>query len=261
MAIPRGWQHWLRVGLATGPADRVAAESAIDRLYQAGGLARPIVKLWVSSPLEGLFSASVLARALDGPLSSLRTGPLLRAWRPPFREPRSVRGTVEVRSLPELTALRDSVRSAIQLAITARQSDSQSQHWTAACLSFCHLAAESDAPAMQRIAETGDRLWDAPAAPELQSVLAHCGFGQHDADALSRLSALPAAQDDPAVVALSDLAQCAGWWWAFDSVCVLAERPVRISRSTEPPSLEYPDGWSAVTRRAAPAEARRAIHA
>lgn len=46
-------------------------KNELDRVYESRGLGCPAVKLWVASPLEGLFTACLLARA---GLKSLTTG-------------------------------------------------------------------------------------------------------------------------------------------------------------------------------------------
>lgn len=46
-------------------------KNEIERVYQSRGVACPMVKLWVASPLEGLFTACLLARA---GLTSITTG-------------------------------------------------------------------------------------------------------------------------------------------------------------------------------------------
>jgi hypothetical protein len=52
-------EKWLRIGLATGPADRLKAEEGIRRIYQAAGILPPLV-VWCSSPLAiGLTQAIV----------------------------------------------------------------------------------------------------------------------------------------------------------------------------------------------------------
>jgi len=77
-------------------------------------------------------------------------------------------------------------------------------------------------------------------------------YGQHDArwlalyDGLSEFGLNISDLDS-----LMEIAQSCGWWWSFDDVCVLTERPVRLARdergrlhSADGPAVAYPDGWS-----------------
>ena len=53
---------WVRIGLATGAADRPAVEAGIREAYRAGGLAPPQVILWLRSPLAGAVAAIMIAQ-------------------------------------------------------------------------------------------------------------------------------------------------------------------------------------------------------
>jgi hypothetical protein len=53
-------QEWLEVGLATGPADRPAAERGVRLAYQAAGLRPPRRVVWLGSPLAGMIAAAML---------------------------------------------------------------------------------------------------------------------------------------------------------------------------------------------------------
>ena len=56
---------WVRIGLATGAADRPAVEAGIREAYRAGGLAPPQVILWLRSPLAGAVAAIMIAQVGD----------------------------------------------------------------------------------------------------------------------------------------------------------------------------------------------------
>src|SRR6266536_2585463 len=59
--LPAVRDEWLRIGLATGPADRPAAERGVRQAYQAAGLPRPSRMVWLGSPLAGAIAASMLS--------------------------------------------------------------------------------------------------------------------------------------------------------------------------------------------------------
>ena len=76
-------------------------------------------------------------------------------------------------------------------------------------------------------------------------------WGQHDAGWLSYLDFFQN------VVPISDKAEglqkvgaCSGWWWTFQNVVILTERPNVLKRdergrlhSADGPAIAYPDGW------------------
>jgi hypothetical protein len=68
--------------------------------------------------------------------------------------------------------------------------------------------------------------------------------GQHDG------AWLAAFDDDDALAGLAGVARSAGWWWPYERVVVLTERPLAVHRDNlgrlhhgDGPALSYPDGW------------------
>lgn len=80
-------------------------------------------------------------------------------------------------------------------------------------------------------------------------------YGQHDAPRLGFLEFFIkyCGLDDPEfhkIDGLIQVAKNAGWWWPFQDICVISERPFSISRNNQNelhkedgPAIEYPDGW------------------
>jgi hypothetical protein len=69
-------------------------------------------------------------------------------------------------------------------------------------------------------------------------------LGQHDA---AWLGAFGATEE---LAGLARIARSAGWWWAFEHVAILTERPTAIHRDNlgrlhhgDGPALSYPDGY------------------
>ena len=53
-------EHWVSVGLATGPSDEAKCEDAMKRLYEAAGRTAPEKFIWVDSPLAGAYAYTML---------------------------------------------------------------------------------------------------------------------------------------------------------------------------------------------------------
>jgi hypothetical protein len=77
--------------------------------------------------------------------------------------------------------------------------------------------------------------------------------GQHDG------AWLAAFEDDPALVGVMRVARSAGWWWPYENVAILTERPAALERdnlgrlhSGDGPALSYPDGWQLYVWRGMP---------
>ena len=76
--------------------------------------------------------------------------------------------------------------------------------------------------------------------------------GQHDAPILAAFDALGRCGLDVSELRpMMELARSSSWWWAFDDVCVLTERPSLLNldeigrlHASHGPAVTYPDGWS-----------------
>jgi hypothetical protein len=222
--------EWLRVGLATEPADRETAEHVVTRLYRRYGRGRPRFA-WVDSPAAGLAHTagipghddlhawlrplpptgrppiavdlaagwSRLLAALDDaadhpdlePLSPVRKGG--RPW-PVLPPVPAIEAGVPLR-----VVLRQGVREALRTALL---------HGVA-----LPVRAALGPPARLPV----------------------CWYGQQDAswiahhDVLRRLGlARPSPRDAGHLDDWAALARATGWWWPGEQVCVMVERPAGI---------------------------------
>jgi hypothetical protein len=81
----------------------------------------------------------------------------------------------------------------------------------------------------------------------------HGAQGQHDAEWLARGAALrailPGALDNQGLDGLVRVARSTGWWWPFEDLVILTERPAALRQDAEGrlhhaggPAIVYPDG-------------------
>jgi len=81
-----------------------------------------------------------------------------------------------------------------------------------------------------------------------------CGFGQHDANWLAYYYFLATELKTKAskrVLPLTELCKHCGWWWPFDNVCIISERPTKMLLDAknqlhcdDGPAILYPDGFA-----------------
>ncbi|MFD3546155.1 DUF6745 domain-containing protein [Streptomyces sp. NPDC058655] len=111
-------------------------------------------------------------------------------------------------------------------------------------------------------AATGAPLWDVTRAladriragvteelgedPQTRLLLLDAVLGQHDAPWLAALG-----HRGTALAGLAAVARSAGWWWPYENVAVVSERPVELHRDEagrldrgDGPALAYPDGFA-----------------
>lgn len=213
---------WRAAAAATGPADRAAAEAGARLAYRSAGLAEPERIVWADSPR----AAVRLLGADDGPY-----GPAARG-----------RGVREAVRTAPWAAERDRAQRRLGPQGWGR-------HWGA----------------------TGGRLWEhterlaerirsglveeltagsaAPAAAErsLRLLLLDAVLGQHDAAWLCAFD----TQEGTPLHGLGVLARSAGWWWPYERLAVLCERPMELHRDEagrldrgDGPALAFPDGFA-----------------
>ncbi|MEU4342288.1 DUF6745 domain-containing protein [Nocardia sp. NPDC023852] len=218
--------EWRSVSTATGPGDRTAAEDAVRSAYRQAGLAEPESLVWARSPLEAV-------RILRDAESGSDTGVCVRE---------------ALRNAP-LAAERERVH-------TELGPKGFSEHWSATGADLWELtgtiidrirAGVIDAMARNRQEQNTIRL-----------LLLDAVLGQHDS---AWLSAFGSGPDEP-LHALARVAREAGWWWPFEKVAVISERPTELHRdeagrldSGAGPALAYADGFELFAWRGMPVPA------
>lgn len=248
---------WRAVAAATGPADRAAAEAGVRLAYRQAGLDAPARVVWVASPLEGTAAALLLTGA-GGTLPeeiAARAGTVLRAAGVvpgPQGAGRSVRDAVRTRPW---AARRQRLRAELGPVGWA-------ERWALTAAPLWELTgALTDrvrAGVVEELARTPDD------ERTVRLAMLDAVLGQHDAPWLAAVAGPGAATDGPAgqdtaegdaaageVAGPAAVARTAGWWWPYERVAILSERPVELHRDEagrldrgDGPALAYPDGFA-----------------
>ncbi|MDP4511097.1 DUF6745 domain-containing protein [Nonomuraea turcica] len=226
---------WERVARATGAGGD--PEAAVRQAYRDAGLVEPEHVVVLSSPAAGAVAAAWLtgddARrqaleeavpAVRGPGGADRAQALFGALRPVGEPGRSVRDVV------------------------------RTQPWERARAALYAELGPTGWAALWD--QTGGRLW--PQVDQLVTAvrrgLADLGgealrqvtldavLGQHDAPWLSAFDGLDG---------LKRVAECAGWWWPYERVAIITERPVELHldelarlHRADGPAMSYSDGFA-----------------
>ncbi|MFF3627028.1 DUF6745 domain-containing protein [Streptomyces sp. NPDC002164] len=202
---------WRAVAAATGAADRAAAEDGVRLAYRRAGLAEPERIVWVDSPRAAV---EAVEKIVD-------TG-------------RSVRD--EVRTRPWAQERRRMYDELGPAGWSALWSATGAQLWetTAALAERIRGGIVAD---LARTAEEG-------AAVRL--ALLDAVLGQHDAAWLAAFDGRGDRLDG-----LAEVARNAGWWWPYERVVVISERPEALHRDEagrldrgDGPALAYRDGFA-----------------
>ena len=212
---------WLALGLVAEPADRPDAEAGVRQAYELAGLAPPERIEWYGSPSAGVAAAQRL-------LTAGETGAAVRR---------------AVRTQPWAQA-----RAALVDRLGAA---GWARHWAAAGGRTWELLTDRlVTPIRTRVEADLEDHPDLPRSARFR--LLDAVYGQHD-------GAWLAFDDSPALAGLARVARSAGWWWPYERVAIVTERPVAVHRDNvgrlhrgEGPALSYPDGWDLYAWRGMP---------
>jgi hypothetical protein len=239
---------WTEVGFGAGATDRAAAQAGIRLAYRSAGLAPPARIVWLASPLRGAVAAALIAdpdpRHGGGPLASMVRDELAAQGLDLAADDRGGR-PLHIKS--ELWA---EVRSRVSSQTTPRL---RALAWTAMAAPLERLIQLVLIPVRDQVArEARDRL-DADLAKRVRGRSLQAVYGQHDAawlagfDFLARMA--PHASAVGKLAGLVRVARAAGWWWPFEQVAVVSERPAVLARDDQGrlhgedgPAIAYSDG-------------------
>ncbi|MFJ7200460.1 MULTISPECIES: DUF6745 domain-containing protein [unclassified Streptomyces] len=202
---------WRTVAAATGAADRSAAEDGLRLAYRSAGLAEPERIVWVDSPRAAVEAVEKLVDAGRSVRDEVRTRPWAQERRRMYDE------------------LGPAGWSALWSATGA-------QLWET-------TAALADRIRAGVVADLAGRPED---ESDVRLVLLDAVLGQHDAAWLAAFDGRGDRLDG-----LAEVARHAGWWWPYERVVVISERPEALYRDEagqldrgDGPALAYRDGFA-----------------
>lgn len=249
------------------PADRARAELGVRMAYEAVGLPAPEHIIWAGSPAAGA-ALSLLARdplspqpsgrdALApeagggcGPEASGRNGlkPELRAGLEQALA-RLGGGANVLPAEPAGRSVRDVVRTGPwEAERAAAYRELGAQEWARTWARTGGRTWEGVNALVTRIRRAIGELGDDRLAGPLRGATLDAVLGQHDAPWLELFASIGRLQP---LRGLALVAESAGWWWPYENLVILTERPAELHRD-EPgrlhrgdgPALSYPDGFA-----------------
>jgi hypothetical protein len=238
--IPIVREEWRQISLATGPADREAAQVAVADAYKQARLEQPKHWIWFDNPWAACIG-----------LWMLNQSPIIKSsvW-------------VELRS---------KVAAQVCDHVYAQVAD---QVWDRVWTGVGGRVGHQGEDQIERQLQTpvGPEVWAQvwhrikadiwPSIPdrlryehpwtEVWDQVVRAGYGQHDAGWLSSFDMfrrMKRVKGPERLEPLMRLATVAGWWWPFAGACIMTERPALIQRDeggrlhcVSGPALAYPDG-------------------
>jgi hypothetical protein len=264
--IPIVRDEWIKIGLATGLANREAAQAAISDAYRMAGLEPPRQWIWFGSPLAGCIGAWMLITKLVVGKNQVRDQIENEIW-DQVRD--HVEGLVYAQVGNQLEAqgrnpVRDEVLTQVQYEVWERVEEQvwdqveeqvEEQIWGQIEKQVWDQVGEQVEEQVRDQVE--DEVWNQvwhQIREEIWDQIDNARYGGHNTNWLAFLDLfrrMKRVQGPERLEPLMRLAANAGWWWPFERACIITERPTRLLRDTvhrlhcaEGPALTYPDGWA-----------------
>ncbi|WP_433463013.1 DUF6745 domain-containing protein [Spirillospora sp. CA-128828] len=243
---------WQAAAFATGPADRARAEAGVAAAYLSAGLDAPERYVWVPSPARGAVVAAVLAGHGDA-LKAAGLDDLLDQARADLGDGGagpSVLTDVRTRPWEAERAAACSEQGPEQWPRTWAETGGLLWNQVQALVTRVRGAVGEQAHG-RPVAAGNDRSTpqEDAAGSLLRAATLDAVLGQHDAPWLALFESL--GRLDGPLAGLAEVARSAGWWWPYERLVILSERPAELHRD-EPgrlhrgdgPALAYPDGFA-----------------
>ncbi|WP_406291236.1 DUF6745 domain-containing protein [Embleya sp. NBC_00896] len=242
--------RWAGVGAATGPADRPVAEAAIRAVYRAAGLAEPERVVWYDSPL----GAAVAAAVASGTCKPADLAATRLSVKVPGRPGRPVQERLW--SGPWAAAKAEATAALGVAGWNLAWDEGASRLWeptrelTERIRDAVHAGAGAWDPSVRTPAAGGRGDFADKVRATTHSALG----GQHDAAWLAVFDGLRERFPEfafPVLAELGEVARQVGWWWPYERVVLVSERPTAMHRDDhsrlhngDGPALTYADGFA-----------------
>ncbi|GAA0982509.1 hypothetical protein GCM10009555_052550 [Acrocarpospora macrocephala] len=258
--------QWDLAAHATGPANRAAAEEGVRAAYRDAGLPEPEQIIWFASPAQAAVAAVVLAGDTAA-RSTLRESKVLPPALHGLVPGSLVRDVVRTQQWERVRAQAVSLLTPVAWAaawefINANLWPGVNRLVGEIRRGIGHLAAapaqttapaEPTVPAARRPEPRGQGEMDGQVEALLRRATLGAVLGQHDAPWLAFFAGLEQTFeiDLTPISGLMRVAREAGWWWPFERVVLICERPVELHRDdlgrlhrAVGPALAFSDGFA-----------------
>ena len=242
---------WLKIGLATGPTDWDKAELGIKLAYEAAKLTPPTTIIKLDSPLQGAIAAQLLSQVGDQVWDQVWVQVRDQVWAQVWDQVGvQVRNQVWSQVVEQV---KDQVTAQVGAQVGA-------QVWAQVCDQV------RDQVWAQVWDQVGVQVWDqvwAQVGEQVRAQVRNQVWSQvwsqvgdqvgnqtcrsnHDASYLSYLTMFDKLPEVKSLNGLMMLAESTGWFWPFENLVVMTERPSKlIYQNDKIVYIEYPDGWYA----------------
>ncbi|MGW9207288.1 DUF6745 domain-containing protein [Embleya sp. NPDC055664] len=247
--------HWGEVVSATGGADREAAERAIRAVYRAAGMAEPERVVWYDSPL----TAAVAAAVASGTCRPADLAATRLSVKVPGRPGRPVQERLWSGPWQAAKAGASAALGAAGWQLAWNEGASRlwepTRELTERIREAVHAGVGATDPSVRtptRRAASVPGRWDV--ADKVRATTYSALGGQFDGAWLAVFDGLRRCFpefDFPVVAELGEVARHVGWWWPYEQVALVSERPIVMHRDDhsrlhhgDGPALTYADGFA-----------------
>ncbi len=244
-------RDWRAAAFATGPADRERAAAGVRAAYAEAGLAAPGRFVWAPSPAYGAVAAVLLADPRHATaLRQAGLGELVDRVGATFGGPAAV-GDDQPDGRPADAGrpVRDVVRTRVwEAARAAAWADLGAREWSAAWARTGGGLWQPVNGLVARIRQGLGAMGNGTAEALLRQATLDAVLGQHDAPWLALFESVGRLEG---LAGLAETARTAGWWWPYERLAIVCDRPVELHRDEQGrlhrgdgPALSHSDGFA-----------------
>jgi Domain of unknown function (DUF6745) len=223
-----GTVDWRAAAFATGPGDRTRIMHGIRAAYAGALLAVPACVAWLPSPLHGVVAAALVTDpAARKKLLAAGLGAQVGLAERVLAECHPPRPAAAGARSPAGAPVRELVRTLPwEASRSAVHADLGPVGWSRACAGKGALWDQVNG-LVARIRRGLGELGGTRAGPLLRQAALEAVLGQHDAPWLALFGQLGRLGG---LEGLALVAAEAGWWWPYEDLVIVSERPLELHR-------------------------------
>ncbi len=264
-SLSKHFEVWTRIGLSTARSNRDDTERAILDCYSIVNLPAPSRFVWLDSPMAGAIAAAQASSVLESTTKRVWLRPQEFMFQKLWKKAEATKSVefwkeIEAEINGSSLALRNNVVVPVGLQIVNQRMEKTQQARMSVFMKARHSASNMSSDMWNTAVAALKQQLTVKEQKELQSAitweqiaeqLRSCGFGSMDAAFLAFLdygSLAGFKLND--IDGLVRVANSAGWWWPYDDLCIVTERPTKLFLNRQGKlhreggyAIEYADSW------------------
>lgn len=264
-SLSKHFEVWTRIGLCTARSNRDETERAILDCYRIVNLPAPSRFVWLESPMAGAIAAAQASSVCQSTTKRVWLKPQEFMFQKLWKKAEATKSIefwkeIETQINSSALALRNNVVVPVGLQIVSQRLEKTQQARLSVFMKSRHSGSNMSSEIWNSAVTVLKQELTLKEQKDLQTAitweqiaeqLRTCGFGSMDAAFLAFLDyGSLAGFKLTDIDGLVRVANSAGWWWPYDDLCIVTERPTKLFLNKQGKlhhkggyAIEYADTW------------------